>query len=187
MRKRRNICELIWDQKGIAAVEFALFIPLLFTLFLTGFEANRFLLVHQKADRVAYTVADVVTQSKSVTNSQLSMILTSASQIMEPFSFTSEGVVLVSSVYQPDGTDPPSVRWQYSGGGILPRPSQVGDVNDEAQLPGSMALNARDNVIVAEVFYRYQPLFSIGLFEAQDVYKSVLYKPRLGALTTPPT
>lgn len=171
---------------GLAAVEFALFLPLLMILFLGGYEMSRYLLMHQKADRIAYTVTDVATQSKTLTLSQLNRILTVSSEIMNPYQFQSSGVVVVSSVYQPEDALLPTIRWQHSGGGGLDRTSRVGTSLGDAQLPGGLTLNGKDNIVISEVFFRYVPMFSLGIFTAQDIYKSVIFKPRLGALTTPP-
>lgn len=182
----RAFVHILPNQRGAAAAEFAIMFPVLLLLLLGGFEISRFLLIHQKADKVAYTVTDVVAQSTSVTNAQLALVMSAAAQIMQPFTFGANGRVIVSSVYQ-NGTNPPVVRWQYAGGGTLSRTSQIGTVNGNATLPGGLTLNDRDNVIIAEVYYSYVPVFSGGLMTARDIYKNAIFKPRLGALTTPPT
>ncbi len=178
--------DIIRNRSGVAAIEFAMALPVLLLLFLGGFEVSHLLLLHQKSDRIAYTVADVVTQSTTVTNAQLNQILNASAQIMQPFTFGANGVVIITSVYQ-SSTNPPTVRWRYTGGGTLPRTSQIGSVNGTATLPSGLTLNDRDNIIISEVYYRYTPLFPGIIFDARDIYKTVIFKPRLGALTTPPT
>lgn len=185
MKKYRNILDFFSSNTGIAAVEFALVLPILLLLFLGGFELSRFLLIHQKVDRIAYTIADVVTQSTVVTNNQINQILSATIQIMNPFSFTDEGIVILSSVYQ-SGSNPSTVRWQRSGGGTLSRSSQIGMPSGNATLPVELTLNDKDNVIISEVYYRYTPVLSAGILSPQDIYKTAIFKPRLGALTTPP-
>jgi Flp pilus assembly protein TadG len=175
------------NASGIVATEFALMAPVLLLLFLGGFEVTRFILLQQKTEKVAYTIGDVVTQNTTITNAQLAQIVTAASQIMQPYTFGANGVVIVSSVYQTGTVNPPTVRWRYTGGGTLARTSTVGNVNGNATLPAGLTLNDKDNVIIAEVYYRYSPMFSGGVVGTQDIYKSTVFKPRLGALTTPPT
>lgn len=172
---------------GIVATEFALMAPLLLLLLLGGMEISRFMLLHQKTEKVSYTIDDVVTQNTTITNAQLAQIVTAAAQIMQPYTFAANGVVIISSVYQSGTVNPPTVRWRYTGGGTLARTSKVGSVNGYATLPGGLTLNDKDNVIIVEVYYRYSPMFSGGVVGTQDIYKSTVFKPRLGALTTTPT
>jgi Flp pilus assembly protein TadG len=173
-------------QRGVAATEFALAIPFLVLLLLGGFELSRYVILHQKLEKVAYTIADVVSQSEVITIAQLDQAVLAAGQIMEPFSFTQSGVVFVSSVYQNTGAVP-TVRWQYSGGGILAAASALGIVGAVATMPNGLVLNNKDNIIVCEVFFRYTPLFSGGILgDHEDIYKVTIFKPRLGVLTTPP-
>jgi hypothetical protein len=41
-------------------------------------------------------------------------------------------------------------------------------------------------VIVAEVFYRYTPLFSNFMPVETQLYKTAVFRPRLGSLTSAP-
>jgi len=48
-----------------------------------------------------------------------------------------------------------------------------------------MTLNDKDNVIVTEVFYNYQPMITTnGVITGTTIYKTAVYKPRLGDLST---
>ncbi len=172
--------------RGIAATEFAVALPFLLLLMLGGMELSRYVIMHQKLEKVAYTVADVVSQSDSVTVAQLDQAVLAAATIMEPYDFSPSGVVFISSVYK-SGANAPTVRWQYSGGGVLSRTSQIGVVGANAVLPNGLTLNDKDNVIIAEVFFSYEPFLAGGIFaDDVDLYKVTIFKPRLGALTTPP-
>ena len=117
---------------------------------------------------------------------QLEQAVTAAATIMEPYEFSPMGIVYISSVYK-QGVNAPTVRWQYSGGGTLTRTSQIGSVGNNATLPNNLTLNDKDNIIIAEVFFSYAPFMTDGIFaENVDLYQVTIFKPRLGALTTPP-
>ena len=103
-------------RRGVAATEFALTLPIWITFLLGAGDATYCMLVNEKADRIAYSVTDIVTQYQTVSIANLKDILQAASQLMQPFSFGSNGVVIVSSVYKPTGQSP-IIEWQYSGGG----------------------------------------------------------------------
>lgn len=178
---------LLWHcQRGVAATEFAIALPFLMVTMMGAIEVSRYVIIHQKLEKVAYTISDVVSQSDTVTSAQLSQAVQAAATIMQPYEFSPNGVVFISSVYK-NGADAPTVRWQYSGGGTLTRTSEIGVVGAVASMPNGLTLNASDNVIISEVFFRYEPFLTGGIFaNDQELYKVTIFKPRLGALTTPP-
>ena len=173
-------------ERGIAAVELALVFPILLILMLGGLDMTRYMLYHQKVERIAFSISDLVTQSPSVTRVQMNEIVLAAGQIMQPFTFGDEGVVIVTSVYKDPNQSFPTVRWQYTGGGGLGRASRIGIVNGTPKLPAGLVLNDKDNVIVTETYFRFSPTFNSGFALTQDIYKVAYYKPRLGALLSLP-
>lgn len=186
MKQLRAILRLYRCQSGVAATEFAIALPFIMGLMLGGFELSRYVILHQKLEKVAYTISDVVSQSDSITTAQLNQAVLAATTIMQPTVFAPDGIVFISSVYK-NGTAAPTVRWQYSGGGTLSRSSQIGVTGGTATLPNGLALNDKDNVIISEIYYRYSPFLGGGIFVSPfDIYKIAIFKPRLGALTTPP-
>lgn len=188
MKLLHKLRRFLAAREGVAAMEFALNLPLLLLLGFGGFEVSRFLLVNQKTDKIAYIVADVVAQSTSstLTKTQLDQILTAAAQVMQPMTFGANGYVIVNSVSK-SGTNPAKVSWQHKGGGTMTRASAVGTSGNNATLPGGITISDKENVIVVEVFYQYSPLFGAGYMPAKEFYRTTIFKPRLGALTTAPT
>lgn len=182
----RSFKPLFSNQSGVAAVEFAVALPMVMVLLLGGFEMSRYVIIHQKLEKTSFTIADVVSQSETLTIAQLNQTVIAAREIMKPYDFEGDGRVIISSVSK-TGTNAPVVKWQYAGGGNLSATSQVGIINQVATLPGGLTLNDKDNVIISEVFYHYEPFFSgFGLVTTPIAYKVNVFKPRLGALTTPP-
>lgn len=176
----------LWsDDNGAAVIELALTLPLLLLLFFGGFELTRFILITHKLEKAAYTVSDVVAQQTSVTTAQLGQIMSAATEIMEPYAIGNKGTIVLSSVYQ-SGSNPPTVQWQYAGGGSLAQSSNIGVIGGNASLPGGLTLNDKDNIIITEVFYTFEPLFPGWEIGPSNLYKYAIFKPRLGALTTAP-
>ena len=145
------------------------------------------ILATEKVEKLASTSADVIAQSEVATLDGIDQLLVATTELMEPFDFGADGVVIITSIYR--GVDQPyaKVNWRHSGGGGLAASSELGTVGAQANLPGGFTLNERENVIVAEVYYQYQPLFPGVLFDERTIYRKALFKPRLSALTTPPT
>jgi len=182
------------DERGVAAIEFALLLPVLVGLFIGSLEVTFKIWSTQKAEKLSVTLADVIAQSQEVTTNDLQALISSVDKIMEPFPFGNDGTVIISSVYVPqaeEGADPlpPVVNWQrkFPQSGGLDAISKIGAAGATATLPTGFTLTERDNVIVAEVFYRYTPIAPGVLFDVDIVYRRAFFKPRLGALTDNPT
>jgi len=186
----RQMKQFIQDNRGIAAVEFALCMPLLLLLFLGGYEYARYMLIHVKMENIAFTISDIITQQTSVTNGQLTQYTIAASEIMQPYDFGSgSGAVYISSVNKTAGNSQ-TVSWQYEYNTDAPghiRTSKVGDEDANATLPGALALNDEETVLVTEVFFDFEPVFGGFMLDASTIYRSSVFKPRFGTLTTPPS
>lgn len=182
LRGRRTWCE-----RGMAAVEFALTLPIWITMLLGTADGAYCMLVNEKADRIAYSITDIVTQYQTISLANLNDIVQAAKQLMLPFTFGENGVVIVTSVYKPTGQTP-VIEWQYSGGGTLVKSSQIGATGGAPTLPNGLTLNDNDNVIISEVYYNFTPMFvSAGLFSSNLIYRVAIYKPRLSLLINAPT
>lgn len=174
-------------RSGVAAVEFALTMPIWITLLLGVCDGAYCMLVNERTDRIAYTVTDVVTQYQVISLADLTDITKAAGQIMQPLAFDNNGTVIISSVYKPSGMAP-VIKWQYKGGGTLNKNSLIGTTGGAPTLPNGLTLNDNDNVIISEVFYNFTPLFIASeLFTANFIYRTAVYKPRLSPLITTPS
>jgi len=175
-------------EKGSVAIEFALTLPLWVAILLGSTDTTYLMILSQRVDRIAYSVTDIVTQSETISTADLNNISLAAGQLMQPFVFGSEGIVIISSLYKPAG-QATRISWQYAGGGTLARSSKIGVAGSTTPvMPTGMALNDNENVIVTEVFYAFKPMFiNSGILSAEDLYRVAIYKPRLSPLITPPT
>ena len=177
-------------RQGIAALEFALTLPVWITLILGMGDGAYYLLVNEKSDRIAYSVTDIVTQYQTVTIANLNDIVSATSQLMKPFPFSSQGVVIITSIYKPSGQTA-KICWQYTGGGSLVQTSKIGTTGGVPTLPQGLQLNDNENVIVSEVFYNFSPLFvgagTFDSFGASALYHIAVYKPRLSQLINQPS
>lgn len=185
---RARLRRFTTGREGLAYLEFAVTAPFLIALLLGAIEVTRYILITQKVEKVAVTIADVVAQGSTVSGAQLNTILAAAGQVMLPYAFGAQGYVIITSVKQAGAysvSNPPRVNWQYAGGGSWTQSSQVGSPGTSATLPGGMTLFDKDNVIVTEIFYHFRPLLSAGgVIDATPLYKVGVFKPRLGDLST---
>lgn len=170
----------------MAVAEFALMLPVLMLLFYGCIEATRFILVTQKAEKLAHTVADVTAQSTQVTVASLNQLMEATNDIMNPFDFSARGVVVISSLYRTQGEAVARVNWRYRGGGDAADTSRFGAVGAVPEMPQGFTFDERENVIATEVFFRWRPLLSGRFFDERLIYRQAFYKPRFGALITTP-
>jgi len=178
---QRIFRSLVKNTRAMATVELAMAMPVLMGLLLTGVEVTRYVLLNQKMERTSATVADLVSQAESLTESDMTNLFQITTLSMDPFPFMSTGQVVVSSVSVFGGAAP-IINWQRtygSGSGT----SAVGSEGGAASLPSGMTLNDGENVIVSEVFYDYQPMLVEKVMKPANLYSYAVYRPRFGTLS----
>ena len=183
---KRRLLNFWRDNRGVAAVEAALLLPVLLTTFIGCTEVTFKIWSTQKVEKLAVTIADVLTQSQTISSEGLAQVVMASDRIMEPFEFDDEGVIYISSVYVMQDETVAKVNWQCSTTGSFSALSKLGQVGDAAVLPPELILAERDNVIVAEIYYKYTPIMPGLMFDEAIVYRRAFFKPRLGALTNSP-
>ena len=185
-----NHLRRLWrDVGGVAAIEFALLLPMLLGLLIGCLEVTFKIWSSQKAEKLAVTLSDVIAQSTNVTSGDLAKLTGAVDRIMDPFPFGADkGKVIISSVYWEQGDDAAKVNWQcpYPSTGGYSGTSKFGVEGADATLPTGFTLNEKDNIIVAEVFYEYEPIAPGLLFDKAAIYRRAIFKPRLGLLTAAP-
>src|SRR5262245_39114901 len=87
------------DKAGSIAAEFGIATPVLLAMLVGTYEGTRFVLLHQKLDRMAVSVSDLSSQGETINSAQLNDILAAAPLIAEPFKIGIDGVVIVSALY----------------------------------------------------------------------------------------
>ena len=103
MRRRRFahtttggvLSRILRDRRAVSAVEFALLLPVLLTLFIAGIELSQALTIYRKVSHTANALGDLVSQVATISTSEMSNIMAATTAIMTPYSAT--GVKLVVS------------------------------------------------------------------------------------------
>ena len=172
---------LLGCRAGNVAVEFALAVPVLLMLMLASAELARFVILHQKMDRVATTISDLVSRAETINESEMADIFTAVGEVAYPYDLANLGVVIVSSVINPDGNGP-VVAWQRSGGGSYSATSHLGVEGDAATLTGDFEVRQGETAIISEVYFDFTPFLSDMIVAPQVIYRTAHHRPRLGTL-----
>ncbi|WP_374655092.1 hypothetical protein [Dongia sp.] len=174
--------------RGSMAVEMALFLFFFSTLFLGTFEVPRFLLIGQKMERASASMADLIAQiDPSLGNEQAKIddLFEAANGLMEPYDLTTEGRVIITSLSNPTG-DAEEIAWQQMSPGAFSAASKIGEPGGTPVLPGGLVVREGENIIAAEIVFKYTPLFGSMIFEERTLYSRSFTRPRFTNLTDIP-
>ena len=144
----RSARRLARDTRGVSAVEFALILPIMITMYIGAVEISHALTVDRRVTSVASSAADLTAQTKQVTSASMQDIFTAANSIMLPYSAAPISIVLTSVVA--DENNDTTVGWSCSLNG-----STYAD-GSAFTLPNGLT-QPYSSVIVAEVTYNYIP------------------------------
>lgn len=160
------------DQQGMAAVEFAMLLPLLVTLFLGGVEVSQAVSIDRKVALVARTVADLVAQGSNITNAEMTNIVNAGKAVGQPYPDTNLKIV-VSSV-KIDANSKATIAWS-DGSNTTARTTNQ-DVT--TLIPAGLKV-ANTSVIWAEVSYAYTPTIGYIITGTMNLADRIFMRPRL--------
>jgi Flp pilus assembly protein TadG len=145
------------QERGIAAVEFALILPILIVLWFGGVEVTQALSVDRRLNNLGSAVGDLVARSKVVTWADINSIFDIAPGAMFPYCRTeaeclSEGLGMRVSAVNMNSAGTAKVAWSRAQGTTAYSVNQTVDT----LIPATLRV-ADTQIIVAEVFYTYRP------------------------------
>lgn len=186
VRKRIATRALLTDETGIAAVEFALLLPLIMMIYVGLAEVSRMIVISQRVDRIAHALADLTGQKltggtenpreqAAITDADRGDILEAGRSLLLPnatavnqqqrlFMTVSEVMLTKDAAGNPVAR----VQWSFAGGMSYPRPcvnlTTTAARNDRKIAPGFSATGTQPTyIIIADVGYDYFPLLRFGL------------------------
>jgi Flp pilus assembly protein TadG len=160
----------IRDTHGVSAVEFALLLPLMLTMYLGGSEVASAVATSRKVTLVSRTVADLTSQSSSITDASMTNILNASAAVIAPYA-SSKLKVTVSEV-KIDANGAATVVWSDTLGGTA-RPA-----GSSVTLPAGLKV-ANTWLIWSEAEFNYEPTFGSGLTGSLALKDRMYMRPRL--------
>jgi Flp pilus assembly protein TadG len=157
-RASAKIRKLANANDGIAAVEFALVLPVMVGMYLGCCEVSSGFSASKKVDATARALSDLTSQAAApITQTQMNDIIAAATGVMQPFEGSTTRLALSSIIMPTPAAGQPVVAytdWSYVRGGAA---MLCGDVT--AQVPTGFRIGGH-SVIKADVAYTYMPLIS---------------------------
>jgi Flp pilus assembly protein TadG len=177
-RMRRFIA----GEQGVTAIEFALVLPIVILILLGCFEVPRYVLIVQKIARTSSGVADLTAQAdEPITKNQIGDLFNAGKIMMQPYDVVANGKIYVSSINNPNGAGV-TVTWQRDNGGTGPATK----ITNAASIPAPIRPLSNEEVIAAEVYFTYQPVFPTLIYSGSTLYRVSYTRPRNKNLMTPP-
>lgn len=169
------------DQDGVSAVEFAVLLPLMITIYLGSIEITQAVSADRKMTLVAGTIGDLTAQASCVTQSEVDAIFAAGAQVLVPYD-SSKMKLVVSSVII-DASQNATITssnggWSkaYNGG-----TTRSGTVTTE--IPAALRTTA-GSVIWAEAYYTYTPTIGKVITGSMTLSEKIFLKPRLSTSVT---
>ena len=147
------------DKRGVAAVEFAMIVPIMFFMFIGAVELSQAITVDRRVTQIASSMADLVARKEtSINQSEMGDITKIGAYIMIPYSQNPLQVVLRNVTSSAADATKTKQSWQctFKGLGVNPTPT-CACMNETYNLPPDL-VTTNDSVVVAEVTYIYTPL-----------------------------
>src|SRR5580698_5805594 len=84
-RARFSVPKLVGDCNAVAAIEFAMIVPIMLVMFFGTVEFSSAVAVDRKVTLIARTLSDLTSQSLSVADTDLTNFFTASNAIMTPY------------------------------------------------------------------------------------------------------
>ena len=170
-RTANFIGRFIRDRRANAAVEFAVIVPLMLTMFFGTVEFSSGVAASRKVTLIARTMSDLVSQSSTVTTTDITNFRTTGDAIMHPFPLTSLQT-RVSEIYVDPTTLAGKVIWS-KGSGMADRPA-----NSTITLPTALQI-AGTYLIYGEASYTYVPAVGYVMKSGVTLTDQTFTRPRV--------
>jgi Flp pilus assembly protein TadG len=167
---KRKLGGLAVDERGVSAVEFAMLLPLMLSLYLGSVEVSQGIGADRKVTLTARTICDLVSQVSSIGNTDMTNALNASSSVMAPFP-TSNLQVTVSSV-KIDAAGKATVDWSDSFNGT------ARTTGSTVTLPAALNV-ANTSLIWSEVQYTYKPVIGYVMTGTLTLKEQMYMRPRV--------
>jgi Flp pilus assembly protein TadG len=177
-RTRRPLRRFLADKRGVSAVEFAMLLPLMVTLYLGGVEVSSAVAIDRKMTLVARTLGDLVAQATSVDNSAMTSILSATTAVMAPYPDTNLKITVSSIQINSQGVA--KISWSDTKNGTA---RSIGSI---VTLPAALNV-ASTSLIWAEASYAYTPTIGYVITGTKNLTDQIYMRPRLSDCVLRPT
>ncbi len=182
------------DNSGLALIEFAYSIPVLFGLSITGADAAMYVQMSQKVSQIALATADNASrlglenglQARRVFEGDVIQIFSGAEEQSGKTDFYDNARIILSSV-ELDGDNLPYIHWQRCAGGrqySSTHGNQGAGKSDDSLEDGIGPAGRKvlpvpaSAVMFVEISYQYKSLFGLEPFDGREIVQTAAFNVR---------
>jgi Flp pilus assembly protein TadG len=156
-RLRAAIDKCRRERRGVAAIEFAMIVPIMSVMFIGAVELSQAITVDRRVTQVASSTADLVARAeKQISQTEIADIMKVGGYIMEPYRQGPLEITLRSVTSSPASATTTKQSWSCTYKG-LDKTQSCECSNTIKSIPPNL-VTSNDSVVVAEVTYGYKPL-----------------------------
>ena len=164
-----RLARFLNDRRAVTAVEFAILLPLLLTIYIGSAEVAQGIAIKHKVTLTAHAVADLSTQFTAINNADMANIFKAASAIIAPYA--TSGLQATVSEIAVDGQGNATVAWSDSlNGTALP-------VGQAVTVPAALAV-PNTYLILGQAQYSYNPTYGYVLTSTLTLSDQIFLLPR---------
>lgn len=161
--------QLSADTNGTAAIEFAILLPLMLTVYIGCATVTQAISIYRKVALASHAVADLIAQGSSASNSDISNVFDAANAILTPYD-TGPLATTVTSI-QIDKNQKATVIWSKTRNGK----TRSGDVS--SKIPAD--LKADEGCLVwGEATYVFKPAVGYVISGDLNLAEQTFMRPR---------
>jgi Flp pilus assembly protein TadG len=159
MRKAKRLYRrFIVSSRGVAAIEFAMILPVLMVLFLGSFDGGRAIAIYMKVRSATYSLDAITNQYTTMQSADMSTIMNAITQMMAPYDYTPAKITITQ--IKISAAKAATVSWSVSQGGTAHTRGAA------IAIPAALDV-ASTYLIFAEVSYTYAPMY--GYFSSASI------------------
>jgi Flp pilus assembly protein TadG len=172
---RRRLSDFSGDNRGVSAVEFALLLPLMLTIYIGGIQVSQGISIDRKVTLTARTVADLVAQVSTIDTTGVNASLGASAAILAPYSDGDAKITV--SVVTIDANGNAKIAWSAA------KNATARATNSAVALPDALKVPST-SLVWGEVTYSYKPSIGYGVVGTMTLSDQIFMRPRLSETVT---
>jgi Flp pilus assembly protein TadG len=157
------------ERRGLAAVEFAMLLPMMMTLYLGSVEVTTAVAIQRKVTLTARALADLSSQFTSIASADMTNILNASSDIIAPYATANLASVVSELSINAQGQA--TVVWSDTLNGT------ARTVGTTVSIPTNLAV-ANTYLILGEAQYSYNPTYGYVVTGTMTLKDQIYMRPR---------